>query len=106
MCLGYLCMHVPRFQVDALGLARDFASGLAYLHEQKLMHRDINPNNFLVLSDTGRHTGYIIDFGFVAPAPGAEFGQAGLSQGYSGVAPIERCTCTLPYFTETFCTCP
>jgi predicted ATPase/class 3 adenylate cyclase len=46
---------------DALSVARSVADALAYLHQHKIIHRDINPSNILWRADTGR--AQLIDFG-------------------------------------------
>lgn len=41
-------------------MTRDLASGLTYLHSQSIAHRDINPNNLLLVP--GTFTLVITDF--------------------------------------------
>jgi predicted ATPase len=56
----------------ALEIATQVASGLAAVHKQKLVHRDIKPNNIMVsLEEGGAVTAKIIDLGLAKPAPGA-----------------------------------
>ena len=48
----------------ALEIVTQVASGLAAVHKQKLVHRDIKPNNIMVsLEDEGPVTAKIIDLG-------------------------------------------
>src|SRR5271165_3396220 len=56
----------------ALEIATQVAAGLAAVHKQKLVHRDIKPGNILVsLEDGGAVTAKIIDLGLAKPAPDA-----------------------------------
>jgi serine/threonine protein kinase len=48
----------------ALEIATQVAAGLAAVHKQKLVHRDIKPNNIMVsLEEGGAETAKIIDLG-------------------------------------------
>ena len=47
----------------ALEIATQVAAGLAAVHKQKLVHRDIKPNNIMVNFDQGEVTAKIIDLG-------------------------------------------
>ena len=48
----------------ALDIAAQVAAGLAAVHKQKLVHRDIKPGNIMVsLEDAGAATAKIIDLG-------------------------------------------
>src|SRR5271166_1110410 len=56
----------------ALEIATQVAAGLAAVHKQKLVHRDIKPGNIMVsLEDGGAVTAKIIDLGLAKPAPDA-----------------------------------
>ena len=57
---------------DALSIARDVASALAYAHERGVVHRDIKPENILLTSDHA----LVADFG-IALAIRAASGEAG-----------------------------
>lgn len=48
-----------------LNLIRQMAAGLAYVHEQEFIHRDVCPRNFIVLKDM--QTLKLIDFGLTLP---------------------------------------
>ena len=59
----------------ALEIVAQVAAGLAAVHEQKLVHRDIKPTNIMVsLKDDGRVTAKIIDLGLAkgVSEPGSE----------------------------------
>jgi serine/threonine protein kinase len=52
----------------ALEVPTQVAAGLAAVHKQKLVHRDIKPNNIMVrLEEGGAVTAKIIDLGLVKP---------------------------------------
>src|SRR6476646_4323791 len=56
----------------ALEIATQVAAGLAAIHKQKLVHRDIKPGNIMVsLEEGGAVTVKIIDLGLAKPAPDA-----------------------------------
>jgi eukaryotic-like serine/threonine-protein kinase len=56
----------------ALEIATQVAAGLAAVHEQNLVHRDIKPTNIMVrLKEGGATTVKIIDLGLAKPAPDA-----------------------------------
>jgi serine/threonine protein kinase len=61
----------------ALEIARQVAAGLAAIHEQSLVHRDIKPTNIMVkLTDGGLLTAKIIDLGLAKPITDASTGVA------------------------------
>jgi serine/threonine protein kinase len=61
----------------ALEIARQVAAGLAAIHEQSLVHRDIKPTNIMVkLTDGGLLTAKIIDLGLAKPITDACTGVA------------------------------
>jgi predicted ATPase len=56
----------------ALEIATQLAAGLAAVHKQKLVHRDIKPTNIMVSIEEGSTvTAKIIDLGLAKPAPDA-----------------------------------
>jgi serine/threonine protein kinase len=56
----------------ALEIATQVAAGLAAIHKQKLVHRDIKPGNIMVnVEAEGTVTAKIIDLGLAKPAPDA-----------------------------------
>ena len=56
----------------ALEISTQVAAGLAAVHKQKLVHRDIKPGNIMVsLEDGGAVAVKIIDLGLAKPAPDA-----------------------------------
>src|ERR1700758_4428227 len=70
----------------ALEIATQIAAGLAAIHKQKLVHRDIKPGNIMVsLEEGGAVTAKIIDLGLAKPAPDAP-AQAAISMpgGFAG----------------------
>lgn len=48
---------------DASGVLKQIFQGLAYLHEHKIAHRDLKPDNFLMLNNSPDSPVKIIDFG-------------------------------------------
>src|SRR5208282_3636104 len=61
----------------ALEIVTQVAAGLAAVHEQNLVHRDIKPTNIMVrLKEEGGVTAKIIDLGLAKPAPDAPAGAA------------------------------
>jgi serine/threonine protein kinase len=67
--LESLIQRSVRLEVKlALEIATQVAAGLAAVHEQKLVHRDIKPTNIMVsLKDGGAVTAKIIDLGLAKP---------------------------------------
>jgi eukaryotic-like serine/threonine-protein kinase len=59
--------HHPLETEKALGIARQIADGLVYLHSQHVVHRDLKPENILV---TGDGKIKILDFGIALDHPG------------------------------------
>jgi serine/threonine protein kinase len=56
----------------ALEIATQVAAGLAAIHKQKLIHRDVKPSNIMVnLEEGAALTAKIIDLGLAKPAPDA-----------------------------------
>ena len=56
----------------ALEIATQVAAGLAAVHKQKLVHRDIKPGNIMVnVEEDSTVTAKIIDLGLAKPAPDA-----------------------------------
>jgi serine/threonine protein kinase len=54
---------------DALGIARDVATALAYAHERRVMHRDVKPENILL----ARGRALIADFGLARAIGAADY---------------------------------
>jgi serine/threonine protein kinase len=64
----------------ALEITMQVAAGLAAVHKQKLVHRDIKASNIMVsLEDGDRVTAKIIDLGLAKPAPDAQPAEAAIS---------------------------
>jgi serine/threonine protein kinase len=72
-----LCRAHPLALADTLNYFAQVADALSYAHSQKVIHRDIKPNNLLLSSD--RRTVKIADFGVakIAPGDGAEITRVG-----------------------------
>ena len=71
--LGNLIKRCERVEPKiALEITRQLAAGLAAIHEQNLVHRDIKPTNIMVsLKDGSRITAKIIDLGLAKPVADA-----------------------------------
>jgi serine/threonine protein kinase len=71
--LGNLIKRCGRVEPKiALEITSQLAAGLAAIHEQNLVHRDIKPTNIMVsLKDRGRITAKIIDLGLAKPVADA-----------------------------------
>jgi serine/threonine protein kinase len=64
----------------ALEIARQAAAGLAAVHRQKLVHRDIKSSNIMVSLDEGAAlAAKIIDLGLAKPAPDTQPAEAAIS---------------------------
>jgi serine/threonine protein kinase len=50
-------------------LLHDSCLGLQFLHKERIVHRDINPNNILVMKKNGLFIGKLSDFGFSKTLP-------------------------------------
>jgi serine/threonine protein kinase len=50
-------------------LLHDSCLGLQFLHERRIVHRDINPNNILVMKDNNLFVAKLSDFGFSKTLP-------------------------------------
>jgi predicted ATPase len=74
--LGSLIKRYGRLDVKlALEIATQIASGLAAVHKQKLVHRDVKPNNIMVSQEEGAAvTAKIIDLGLakMVTEPGSQ----------------------------------
>jgi serine/threonine protein kinase len=63
-------------------LARDIASGGAYIHAQNVIHRDLKPENIMVRLDVGAGpTAVIVDFGLARVVHGTTLLWAGRAVG-------------------------
>lgn len=62
------CKRIRRSSRLALQVVRDVAAGLAFAHEQRILHRDVKPENILIYAD-GRAA--LSDFGASKFARGA-----------------------------------
>lgn len=58
--------HIPAYRV--LTILRQVASGLAAVHQQGLIHRDVKPGNIVIENDSGRPV--LVDFGLALPNDG------------------------------------
>jgi len=63
-------MRGPLSASDGSRLLREIAWALAYAHNQRLVHRDVKPDNILIESSTGR--ALVADFGIAAAAGDAD----------------------------------
>jgi len=80
----------------ALEITTQVAAGLAAVHEQKLVHRDIKPTNIMVcLKEGNRVTAKIIDLGLAKgvsePASGSAISTPGVFAGTPEFASPEQC---------------
>lgn len=49
--------------VEAIGIIREAAMGLQKAHEKGIIHRDISPDNLMLVPEGGKETTKVIDFG-------------------------------------------
>ena len=52
-----------------INLALDVAHGMAYLHRNRMLHRDLNSHNCLLRKDGEKYTAVVADFGLAAESP-------------------------------------
>lgn len=52
-----------------LQLALDIAQGMEYLHNNGMLHRDLNSKNCLLRKQGSKYTAVVADFGLAAQAP-------------------------------------
>jgi hypothetical protein len=85
--LGSLIKRYGRLDVKlALEIATQIASGLAAVHKQKLVHRDVKPNNIMVSQEEGAAvTAKIIDLGLakLVTEPGSQIAIS-IAGGFAG----------------------
>jgi serine/threonine protein kinase len=78
--LADLIKRSGRLEVKAMEIATQLAAGLAAIHEQNLVHRDMKPTNIMVrLKEGGTVTAKIIDLG-LAKTLDDSASEAGISQ--------------------------
>lgn len=77
----------PLALADSLKITRDIASGLAYAHQQGLVHRDIKPGNVLFAKDGSLR---ITDFGIAKASTSNVKTQLGLILGSPGYMSPEQ----------------
>ena len=51
-------------ELDARDLARELLSAVAYMHERGVAHRDLKPQNLLLVSKEDNSAVKVADFGF------------------------------------------
>ncbi|WP_435006735.1 protein kinase domain-containing protein [Tundrisphaera lichenicola] len=54
---AWMLERVPTSEQDALAILADVARGLGFAHERGIVHRDVKPENILVVSDSETPTG-------------------------------------------------
>lgn len=69
------CLELPMTQPDRVRTIHQIASGLNYLHSQRMLHRDIKPDNIL-FRDLGKTQAILADFGLTTDASYASYGGA------------------------------
>lgn len=50
-------------------LSLDMGKGMAYLHRNGMLHRDLNSHNCLLRKNANEYTAVVADFGLAARAP-------------------------------------
>jgi serine/threonine-protein kinase len=93
--LGDLLEEGPLAARRAVGIARQMLSGLRHAHEASVVHRDLKPDNMLLLSDVEGDFVKILDFGLAKilldDAPGgAPITSTGLAMGTLGYMSPEQ----------------
>jgi serine/threonine protein kinase len=76
------CTSNPPFYLEKLRFARDLASALSYIHEQRLVFRDLKPDNCAISFDG---TLKLIDFGLCRELP-----KVSEEDGWNGKEPLFR----------------
>lgn len=78
----YLTRHGTMSLPALLGVARDVASGLAATHAAGFVHRDVKPENIVLVGDRDRATATkLIDFGFAETRIGESMSNDGFAVG-------------------------
>jgi serine/threonine protein kinase len=70
-------------------LLHDSCLGLHFLHERRIVHRDINPNNILVMKDKNLFVAKLSDFGFSKTLPLLQSGWHSVACGTQDFMPPE-----------------
>lgn len=63
-----LTRNDPQLKVEAPAIIRQMAQALAWVHEHRIMHLDVKPENFLVERSTGIMAVKLTDFDLCRPA--------------------------------------
>lgn len=77
-------------EVDCLEIARQVASGLAVAHRQGVVHRDISPDNLLLVPEAGGEIVKVIDFGIAKRV--VETGDGKITDALKFVGKAEYCS--------------
>ncbi len=77
--------------MEAIELTKGIAQGLYYAHRNKLIHRDIKPDNVMIVSDLGKAVPKIVDFGLARAGMESDISVTGYAMGTPGyMAPEQR----------------
>ncbi len=76
---------------EAINLAKGIAQGLYYAHRNKLIHRDIKPDNVMIINEDGGQVPKIVDFGLARAGKESDISVTGFAMGTPGyMAPEQR----------------
>ena len=68
--MGLIQDHTHPFSSSLrINLALDMAHGMAYLHRNGMLHRDLNSHNCLLRKEGVKYTAVVADFGLAAETP-------------------------------------